>query len=186
MAKPIWPAALVLVSPGRRADLMGYETMSNKTKKAAKAASVRGAMFADVGNEYDDQARAFLVETGARISARYLGELPVDWDNGREHCAYAVTITSAAGRMRIRFYDSAKNTDDGKRVIRAYDVLSCLTKSEPGTFDDFCAEYGFFQMESGADYRKAVKTWRACVREYAGVCRVWPDAAMREALADIY
>lgn len=160
--------------------------MSNETKRAAEAASVRGAMFADVGNEYDDNARAFLAKTGARISARYLGELPADWDNGREHCAYSVTITSAAGRMRIRFYDSLTNTLNGERVIRAYDVLTCLTKSEPGTFDDFCAEYGFFPMESGADYRKAVKTWRACVREFAGVCRVWPDAAAREALAEIY
>lgn len=153
--------------------------------KTANCASVHGAMLADVGNEYDDHARAFLVETGARMSARYLGKLPTEWDNGRYHCAYSVTISSASGKMRIRFFDSMTNTENGERVIRAYDVLTCLTKSEPGAFDDFCAEYGYFPIGSGADYRKAVKTWRACVREYAGVCRVWPDAAAREALAGI-
>lgn len=160
--------------------------MKANEKTAGKTANVRGAMLADVGNEYDDHARAFLDKTGARITARYLGELPAEWDNGRHHCAYSVTITSASGKMRIRFFDSLQNTENGERVIRAYDVLTCLTKSEPGTFDDFCAAYGFYPINSGADYRKAVKAWRACVREYAGVCRVWPDAAAREALAEIY
>lgn len=166
--------------------------MKANEKKAAKAASgarvrpcVGGAILIDSESEYDTQARGFLEKTGARVTARYLGEMPVDWDKDNYHAAYRVTISSAEGKMVITFHDSLKNTRDGKRSISAYDVLSVITKSDPGTFDEFANEYGYFPIESGADYRRAVKTWRGCVREFAGVCRVWPCAADRDALAEI-
>lgn len=30
-----------------------------------------------------------------------------------------------------------------RKTPSAYDVLSCLTKNEPGTFEDFCSDYGY-------------------------------------------
>lgn len=144
---------------------------------------VGGAIRIDEGSEYDTQARGFLEKTGARVTARYLGEMPTD--GGKCHAAYRVTITSASGKMAITFYDSLQNTWDGKQTISAYSVLACLTKYEVGGFDDFCSDMGLFPMDSVADYHKAMKTWKACKREFAGVCRVWPCAEDRDALAEI-
>lgn len=52
----------------------------------------------------------------------------------------------------------------------AYDVLTCLTKTDPGTFEEFCSEFGY-----DTDSRKAEKTYKACVKEYFGVHRLFGD-----------
>ena len=146
----------------------------------------RGAMHEETASAYDESARAFLRATGARMSARYLGRLPSPWDtHGDRHAAYSVTISSAGGKMRVRFYDSVRNTWNGAETITAYAVLSGLTRYAPGSFDDFCSEMGYFPIESQADYKRAMRMWRACGREYAGVCRVWPAESDRDGLAEI-
>jgi hypothetical protein len=51
-----------------------------------------------------------------------------------------------------------------ERKVSAYDVLACLTKSEPGTFDDFCGEYGY-----SSDSMRAHETWKAVRAEWRKV-----------------
>jgi hypothetical protein len=48
----------------------------------------------------------------------------------------------------------------------AYDVLVCLTKSDPGTFEEFCGDMGLDQ-----DSRCAEETWRAVMDEWVRVRR---------------
>ena len=50
----------------------------------------------------------------------------------------------------------------------AYDVLTCLQKSDPGTFEDFCSEYGY-----DSDSRKAEKTYFAVQNEYSGLRKIF-------------
>lgn len=57
----------------------------------------------------------------------------------------------------------------------AYDVLACLTKCDPGTFEDFCSEFGY-----NADSRTAEKTYKAVCKEWADVCRLWSDAEIEQ------
>lgn len=45
--------------------------------------------------------------------------------------------------------------------VSAYDVLCCVQKSDPGTFEEFC---GYFSYDP--DSRKAEQCWRACVEEW--------------------
>ena len=47
------------------------------------------------------------------------------------------------------------------KIPTPYDVLACITKSDPGTFDDFCSEYGYDN-----DSIKAMKVWEAVVDEW--------------------
>ena len=61
----------------------------------------------------------------------------------------------------------------------AYAVLACLTKYEPGSFANFCSEYGY-----DTDSRGAEKTYLAVMEEWGGVCRIW-SATEREQLAEI-
>lgn len=52
----------------------------------------------------------------------------------------------------------------------AYDVLTCLEKYEYQDFEDFCSTYGY-----DLDSRKAKKIYKACVKEFANVCKLWND-----------
>ena len=51
-----------------------------------------------------------------------------------------------------------------------YDVLACLTKSDPGSFEDFCDEFGY-----DTDSRRAEKTYKAMVKEWKNVNRLFGD-----------
>lgn len=64
---------------------------------------------------------------------------------------------------------------DSKIPPTAYDVLACLTKSDPGTLEDFCNEYGY-----DLDSKKAEKTYKAVKDEYNNVCMLFSDEEMAE------
>lgn len=49
-----------------------------------------------------------------------------------------------------------------------YDVLACLTKYDPGTFEDFCAEYGYDE-----DSRTAERVYIAVQNEFANLKRIF-------------
>ena len=51
-----------------------------------------------------------------------------------------------------------------------YDVLACLTKYDPGTFDDFCADYGY-----DTDSRKANNIYLDVQKEWTEVNRLFGD-----------
>jgi hypothetical protein len=51
-----------------------------------------------------------------------------------------------------------------------YDVLSCLTKNDPGTFEDFCSDYGY-----DSDSRKAERTYHLVVEEWNNVDDLFSD-----------
>ncbi len=53
---------------------------------------------------------------------------------------------------------------DVKQPPTAYDVLTCLTKYDPGTFDNFCGDFGY-----DADSRKAYKAYKAVLREWKNI-----------------
>lgn len=53
----------------------------------------------------------------------------------------------------------------------AYCVLTCLTKYDPGTFEDFCSEFGY-----NTDSRKAEKIYQAVKDEWQNVCALFTDA----------
>lgn len=59
-----------------------------------------------------------------------------------------------------------------------YDILATLTKYDPGTFDEFCSEYGFDE-----DSRRAERIYIAVVKEFKQLERIFtPEQleAMRE------
>jgi hypothetical protein len=62
----------------------------------------------------------------------------------------------------------------------AYCVLACLTKHDPGTFEDFCGDFGY-----STDSRRAEKTYFAVVNEYTRLCTLYNGAEM-EILAEIF
>lgn len=65
----------------------------------------------------------------------------------------------------------------GKKPVKvqAYDVLACITKSDPGTFDDFCSEFGY-----DTDSRKAEQVYYAVVKEWRNVERFFTTDELTE------
>lgn len=60
-----------------------------------------------------------------------------------------------------------------------YDVLACLTKYNPGTFEDFCFDYGYDE-----DSRAAERIYFAVQKEYTQLAKLFTPEQMEE-LAEI-
>jgi hypothetical protein len=52
----------------------------------------------------------------------------------------------------------------------SYDILAALTKNDPGTFEDFCGNYGYDE-----DSRKAESVYFSVQKEWANVRRLFAD-----------
>jgi hypothetical protein len=59
----------------------------------------------------------------------------------------------------------------------AYDILACLTKYDPGTFEDFCSDYGYNE-----DSRTAERIYFAVQKEYNQLARLFTPEQMEELL----
>ncbi len=59
--------------------------------------------------------------------------------------------------------------------VSAYDVIACITKSNPGYFEDFCGDYGYDN-----DSRKAEATYHAVVGEWNKVRRFFTPTEIEE------
>ena len=149
-------------------------------------------------NEYTEQAERFLAEASATISIEFIGRaINTEWKETKERNKYSVTITTQRGAMTFDFWDSLHNTEitakrprDYSEALKlnrekaaakptAYDVLACLTKYDPGLFEEFCADYGY-----DADSRTAERTYHAVMREYKQLDRIF-TAEQTEELREI-
>lgn len=63
--------------------------------------------------------------------------------------------------------------------LDCYDVLACLTKCEPGIFENFCSEYGYDE-----DSRTAERVYIAVQNEFANLKRIF-DPEQLEAMQEI-
>lgn len=61
------------------------------------------------------------------------------------------------------------------KMPNAYDILSCLTKYDVGSFEDFCSEFGY-----DVDSRSAEKIYKAVVKEYEGLSMLYSDEELEE------
>ncbi len=132
-------------------------------------------------NQYDQQAKKFLQDTNSQIFIRFVGRRK-HFDDKDTRNVYSVELKRTDDKgtrsMFIEFGDSLQNTWDDKKP-RAYDVLACLTKYEPGTFEDFCGEFGY-----DTDSRRAEKTYKAVMKEWKELTYLYSDKEL-EQLAEI-
>lgn len=112
------------------------------------------------------------------------------WDSIRNAEIKEMTLEAyAEKRYRVPFSDltqaekmQANRELAAKKkaaVPSVYDVLACLTKCDPGTFEDFCSDYGYDE-----DSRTAERVYFAVQKEYSQLARLFTPAQMDE-LADI-
>lgn len=151
-------------------------------------------------NEYIKQATEFLQKTHAKMKIEYIGlAVNKEWKEKEKRCLYEITLTSPRGSMIFDFWDSIRNTEirtmpfdsynvqankelaakKKAAVPSVYDVLACLQKYDPGTFEDFCSDYGYDE-----DSRTAERIYFAVQKEYTQLARLFTPDEMDE-LAEI-
>lgn len=77
-------------------------------------------------------------------------------------------INALAGQGFV--FDANIDTIHFPVVPTMYDILTCLTKYDPDSFENFCSEYGY-----DTDSRKAEKTYNAVCDEWLNVSRLFSD-----------
>jgi hypothetical protein len=127
--------------------------------------------------DYVEQAQAFLEKTKTKMTVDFYGHEKYFDDDKEARNVYRVTLKRHGRVYAFKFGQSIRATESGEEPT-AYDVLACLTKSDPGTFEDFCGEYGY-----DTDSRKAGKMYKAVVKEWQSVDRLFSDCL--DALAEI-
>jgi hypothetical protein len=59
-----------------------------------------------------------------------------------------------------------------------------MTKYDPGTFEDFCNEYGYNDKPL-SEYPKVMKIYKNCIKEYEAMKRLFPEEGVFAKLCDI-
>ena len=102
-------------------------------------------------------------------------------DTQKKGCTYTMNGNAITGNYKvldIAKYSSWLKLKKGTAPT-AYDILACLTKYDPYTFEDFCSEYGY-----DTDSRRAKKTYKAVQKEYNSLAAMYSDLEM-ELMAEI-
>lgn len=119
-------------------------------------------------SKYTEQADKFLEDTKTDFVVEFLKhDFYFDGDQDTRDIFKCMFKRGEKCRA-FRFGQSVANVGEEPT---AYDVLSCLTKSDPGDFECFCSEYGYDE-----DIRRAKKTWKAVCEEFKKVEELWGDA----------
>lgn len=130
---------------------------------------------------YETDAQTRLAQCGGTIKIKLSDTKVAPWEDKasgyRPH--YRITLSGPGGSYALNFWGSLNDGESGARA-GAYDVLSCLEWSDPGSFEDFCGEFGY-----EPDSIKANKTWRAVKAQAAALARIFPSESARETLGQI-
>lgn len=88
-------------------------------------------------------------------------------DDKETRFIFKIRLTRNRKSYTFKYGQSINN---GSKKPDWYDILSCLTKHDPGSFENFCADYGYEE-----DSRKAFKTYLDVQKEYKAVERLFGD-----------
>jgi hypothetical protein len=118
--------------------------------------------------DYNKQANDFLNATSTAFTATYKEHSTYFDDDKTTRDIYTIVLKNKQHRYRFLFGQSVSESNYGGKPPSAYDVLSCLTKYDIGSFEDFCGEFGY-----DLDSRKAYKTYKAVLKEWKNVERLF-------------
>lgn len=134
-------------------------------------------------SEYNQQAVNFLLETETTCDIQFRGLVTPSWGK-QDVNSYKVTLKNKKHTYTYEFYDSIKNTEDGKKATYDfYSVLACMHLNYCRDFDEFCSEFGYvFTTEK--EFIKAKHTYFAIVEQDENLRKLF-DADQLEKLQEI-
>lgn len=119
-------------------------------------------------NEYDLQAENFAKKYNVKLSI--IGDPEYrKYFAGDKDSRYVFKLRLKKNKLSYTF-SFGQSIAAGAEYPKLYDVLSCLTKYDPESFENFCSEFGCDQ-----DSRKAERTYKAVCKEWKAVNRLFND-----------
>ena len=153
--------------------------------------------------DYEKQAQDFLDKTNTTLDINFSRWDYYFEDDKEKRDIYKVTMKrnnqvyefefgqsifrSGTWILDPKIYHVIKTTRDEKEIKTgiwkrklpkkptAYDILACLTKHNPGTFKDFCLDFGYDN-----DSIKAKKVYDAVVQEYLALSNMFSQEELKE------
>lgn len=120
---------------------------------------------------YNVQSRNFLESTGTDIKIEYFDyNYHFEGDKDKRDI-YSVVLKRGNREYAFKFGQSLANTH--KKEPSEYDILTCLTTYDPGTFEEFCWDYGYSD-----DSIKALNIYNKVVDEFKSLCNLYSDAEL--------
>jgi len=75
---------------------------------------------------------------------------------------------------RTYTFTFGQSVNAGSKKPTMYDVLTCLIKYDPGTFEDFCENFGY-----NNDSRAAERTYKAVCKEFEAMERLFTTEVLK-------
>lgn len=132
----------------------------------------------DLKSEYHVNAVKFIKKHNVVFKIKLLKKGKYFNNDDKERNIYEITLSRKNHTFIFTFGQSIIATQNGE-TPSVYDVLVCLTKYNPSTFEDFCSEFGY-----DTDSEKAEPDYNAVVNEWNNVKALFTDAEIEE-LAEI-
>lgn len=86
------------------------------------------------------------------------------------------TLMPYARKLSLNDYSRALRKEAKKwEKPTAYSALTCLTSYNPGTFADFCDNYGYDE-----DSRQAFRTFEAVTDEFSGISKIFSSEQLEQ------
>lgn len=117
-------------------------------------------------NNYEKQALNFAKKYGVKLQILGL-EYKSMWNDRQNRHVFKCKLLR---NRKIYTFEFGQSIVNGSKEPTLYNILSCLVKSDPETFEEFCAEFGYY-----IDSRNAVRTYKAVCKEFAAVERLFSD-----------
>lgn len=118
--------------------------------------------------DYEKQAEQFAVKHNVKMVVKFLkNDFYFTGDEKRRHI-YEITL-NRNDEQYIFTFGQSYNCSENNIEPTLYDVLACLTKSDPGSYDDFLSEYGYKKSKD------SIRTYNKVKDEYKNVMRLFDD-----------
>ena len=114
--------------------------------------------------DYQKQATDFMEETETTMKTTYIEHEKHFPDDKERRDIWRITLRRHGKSYSFKYGQSIANAGE---TPTAYGVLACLTKYDPGTLDNFGEDWGWG--------KSTVKTYKAVVKEFKGVTRLFAD-----------
>ncbi len=110
---------------------------------------------------YAQQANDFLTATNTKFACFYYDHALYFPTDKESRDIYTIRLRNASHSYTFKFGQAIVKTGSAPSP---YDVLACITKNDPGTFGDFCSDFGYDKND-----KIAMSTYKAVVKEWNNV-----------------
>lgn len=119
--------------------------------------------------DYNQQSLQFLNDTNTSFTAKYKKHDIYFSGDKEKRDIYSITLKNDLHSFRFDFGRSINNSN-GSTPPNAYDVLACITKYDPYSFENFCSDFGY-----DVDSRSAEKIYKAVCKEWENIKQLFTE-----------